>query len=176
MTIREQSIESLLQQQGVELVPVHRSECSRFGFELPTMPGWDLVPEHLFPDATAVLCSPADAVDEFVPNAMALVGKLTRSVDPISLLECGFGDSRALPGWVEVSRDRAPLRGLPSVSISGRYDWAGRTLFAWTRYVVVHHIVDQYLVQMTVTLPDQARDRLGRAAEEFVDEVRIGYE
>nr|WP_176457350.1 MULTISPECIES: LpqN/LpqT family lipoprotein [unclassified Rhodococcus (in: high G+C Gram-positive bacteria)] len=176
MTVREGSIEGFLEQQGVELVPVHRSECNRFGLELPTMPGWDLVPEHLFPHATAVLCSPANAVDGFVPNAMALVGKFTRSVDPISLLECGFGDSRALPGWVEVSRDRAPLCGLPSVSIAGRYDWDGRTLFARTRYVVVHHIVDQYLVQMTVTLPDLTRARLGWAAEEFVDEVRIGYE
>ena len=176
MTTRELSIQGFLQQQGVELVPVHRTECNRFGLELPTMQGWDVVPEHLFPHATAVLCSPADAVDGFVPNAMALVGKLTRSVDPTVLLECGFGDSRDLPGWVEVSRDRAPLRGLPSVSIAGRYEWDGHLLFARTRYVVVHHIVDQYLVQMTVTLPDLSRARLGWAAEQFVDEVQIGYE
>ncbi|MBY4131618.1 LpqN/LpqT family lipoprotein [Rhodococcus fascians] len=176
MTTREHSIENFLQQQDVELVPVHRSECNRFGLELPTMPGWDVVPEHLFPHATAVLCSPADAVDGFVPNAMAVVGKLTRSVDPMVLLESGFGDSRALPGWVEVSRDRAPLRGLSSVSIAGRYEWDGHLLFAWTRYVVVHHIVDQYLVQLTVTLPDLSRTRLGWAADEFVDGAKIGYE
>ena len=158
------------------MVPVHRDECDRFGLELPTLPDWEVVPEHLFPHAAAVLCSPANTVEGFVPNAMALVGKLTRSVDPMSLLEHGFGDSRALPGWVEVSRDRAPLRGLPSVSIAGRYDWEGRLLFARTRYVIVHHIVDQYLVQLTMTVPDPLRNRLGWLAAEFVDEVRIGYE
>ncbi|MEK8070610.1 LpqN/LpqT family lipoprotein [Rhodococcoides navarretei] len=167
-------MQSFLQQQGVEPVPVHLDECSRFGLELPTMPGWDVVPEHLFPHATAVLCSPANAVDGFVPNALALVGKLTRSVDPVSLLECGFGDTRTLPGWVEVSRDRASLRGLPSVAIAGRYEWDGHLLFARTRYVVVHHIVDQYLVQLTVTVPDSLRQKLFCAADEFVDEVLIG--
>ncbi|WP_051047950.1 LpqN/LpqT family lipoprotein [Rhodococcus sp. AW25M09] len=165
---------SFLNRQGVELVPAHRSECDRFGLDLPALPGWDAVPEHLFPHATTVLCSSENAVDGFVPNAMVLVGKLTRSVDSKSLLECGFGDSRVLPGWLEVSRDRAPLRGLPSVSIAGRYEWDGHLLFARTRYVVVHHIVDQYLVQVTVTLPDSLRDRMGRLADEFVDEVRIG--
>ncbi|KQU58228.1 hypothetical protein ASG84_16480 [Rhodococcus sp. Leaf278] len=169
-------MQSFLQQQGVELVAVHRSECNRFGLELPALPGWDVVPEHLFPHATAVLCSPVNAVDGFVPNAVTLVGKLSRSVDPMVLLESGFGDSRALPGWVEVSHDRDPLRGLPSVSIAGRYEWDGHLLFARTRYVVVHHIVDQYLVQLTVTVPDASRARSGWVADEFVDEVRIGYE
>jgi hypothetical protein len=167
-------MQSVLQQQGVELVPVHLDECDRFGLELPALPGWDLVPAHLFPHATAVLCSPTDAVDGFVPNAAVLTGKLTRSLDPQTLLACGFGDSRALPQWIDVSYDRDPFCGLPSVSIAGRYDWDGRTLFARTRYVVVHHIVDQYLVQLTVTLPDQMRSRLLCVADEFVDEVRIG--
>lgn len=176
MTVREPSIESFLQQHGVELLPVHRGECDRFGLELPTLPDWDVVPEHLFPHATTVLCSPANAVDGFVPNAMVLVGKLTRSVDPKSLLECGFGDSRALPGWAEVSHDRSQLCGLPSVSIAGRYEWDGHLLFARTRYIAVHHIVDQYLVQVTVTLPDSLRDRMGRLADEFIDEMRIGRE
>ena len=175
MTVQEKTIASFLHQQGVELAPVHRSECDRFGLELPTLPDWDLVPEHLFPHATVVLCSSANAVDGFVPNVVVLVGKLSRSVDPDSLLECGFGDSRALAGWVEVSHDRDPFRGLPSVSIGGRYDCDGRVLFARTRYAVVHHIVDQYLVQMTATLPDSLRHRLSWAADEFVDEVQIGH-
>lgn len=171
MTTRQRSIKSFLQQQGVELAPVHLDECNRFGLDRPALPGWDVVPEHVFPHATAVLCSPANAVDGFVPNAVTLVGKLTRSVDPTALLECGFGDSRELPGWVEVSHDRALLRGLPSVSIGGRYEWDGNLLFARTRYVVVHHIVDQYLVQLTVTLPDRVRSRLGWAADQFVNDV-----
>ncbi|MGB2721344.1 MAG: LpqN/LpqT family lipoprotein [Rhodococcus sp. (in: high G+C Gram-positive bacteria)] len=174
MTVREKSIEAFLQQQGVELVPAHRAECDRFGLELPTPPGWEVVPEHLFPHATAVLCSPTDAVDGFVPNAVVLVGKLSRSVHPESLLEYGFGDSRALPGWVEIGHDRDPFRGLPAVSTAGRYDCDGRLLFARTRYVVVHHIVDQYLVQVTVTVPDSLRQKLSCAADEFIDGARIG--
>ena len=174
MTVREKSIQAFLQQQGVELVPVHRDECNRFGLELSTPPDWDVVPEHLFPHATAVLCSPANTVEGFVPNAVVLVGKLGRAVRPESLLDCGFGDSRALPGWVEIGHDRDSFRGLPAVSIAGRYDCDGRLLFAWTRYVVVHHIVDQYLVQVTVTVPDSLRHKLSCAAHEFIDEMRIG--
>lgn len=174
MTVRERSIEAFLQQQGVELVPVHRYECDRFGLELPVPPDWEFVPEHLFPHATAVLSSPANAVDGFVPNTVVLVGKLSRSVDPESLLEYGFGDSRALPGWVEVGHNRDSFRGLPAVSIAGRYDCDGRLLFARTRYVIVHHIVDQYLVQVTVTVPDSLRQKLFCAADDFVAEVRIG--
>lgn len=174
MTVRQRTVYTYLQQQGVELAPVHRDECDRFGLELPVLPDWEAVSEHHFPHATAVLCSPANAVDGFVPNAVVLVGKLARSVDPDALLECGFGDARALPGWVEISHDRGSFCGLPSVSIAGRYDCAGRLLFARTRYVVVHHIVDQYLVQVTVTVPDSLRQRLSCAADEFVDELRIG--
>lgn len=174
MTVREGSIEGFLEQQGVELVPVHRSECNRFGLELPKMPGWDLVPEHLFPHATAVLCSPANTIDGFVPNVVVLVGKLSRSVHPESLLDCGFGDSRALPGWVEIGHDRDPFRALPAVSIAGRYDCDGRLLFARTRYVVVHHIVDQYLIQVTVTVPDSLRQKLSCAADELIEDMRIG--
>lgn len=169
-------MQSFLQQHGVELVPVHLDECDRFGLELPALLGFDLVAAHLFPHATAVLCSQANAVDGFVPNAVVLVGKLTLSVDSDALLECGFGDSRALPGWVETGHDRDPFRGLPAISIAGRYDCDGRLLFARTRYVVVHHIVDQYLVQVTVTVPDSLRQKLSCAAEKFIDEVRIGRE
>ncbi|MDZ7929211.1 MAG: LpqN/LpqT family lipoprotein [Rhodococcus sp. (in: high G+C Gram-positive bacteria)] len=174
MTVRERTIETFLRQEGVELVPVHRGECDRFGLELPTPPDWEAVPEHYSPHATAVLCSPANAVDGFVPNAVVMVGKLSRSVDPESLLQYGFGDSRALPGWVEIGHDRDPFRGLPAVSTAGRYDCDGRLLFARTRYVVVHHIVDQYLVQVTVTVPDSLRQTLSCAADEFMDGVRIG--
>ena len=176
MTAREPSIETYLQQRGVELVPVRRSACGRFGLEVPALPRWGVVPEHLFPHATAALCSPEDAAEGFVPNAMVLVGKLTREVDPHVLLDCGFGDSRALPGWVEASHDRSPHCGLPSVSISGRYEWDGHLLFARTRYTLVHHIVDQYLVQATVTVTDSLRNRMSGLADEFVDGVRIGRE
>lgn len=69
-------MQGVLQQRGVELAPVHLDECARFGLELPALPGWDLVPAHLFPHATAVLCSPTDAVDGFVPNAAVLTGKV----------------------------------------------------------------------------------------------------
>lgn len=174
MRTQERSIEAFLEQNGVELAPVHRSECDRFGLELPTIPGWEFVAEHHFPHATAVLCSPENMVDGFVPNAVVMVGKMSRSVDPDALLACGFADSRALPGWVELSHDRTAFRGLPSISIAGRYEWGGRSLFARTRYTVVHHIVDQYLVQVTVTLDDSLRRRMSRSADDIVDEVRIG--
>ncbi|MDV8023919.1 LpqN/LpqT family lipoprotein [Rhodococcus sp. IEGM 1330] len=174
MTVRERTIETYLQQEGLELASVHRGECDRFGLELPTLPDWEVVPEHLFPHATAVLHSPVNAVEGFVPNAVVLVGKLSRSVHPESLLDCGFGDSRALPGWVEIGHDRDSFRGLPAVSIAGRYDCDGRLLFARTRYVVVHHIVDHYLVQVTVTVPDSLRQKLSCSANEFIDDVRIG--
>lgn len=168
------SIEDFLRHQNVELVPVHRAECDRFGLELPTPADWEIVPDHLLPHATVAVCSPANAVDGFVPNALALVGKLTRSVDSTSLLECGFEDSRALPGWVEVGRSRDPIRGIPAVAIAGRYNCDGRLLFARTRYTVVHHIVDQYLVQVTVTVPDSTRERLSAAADEIVEQTRLG--
>lgn len=174
MTVRERTMGTYLQQQGVELAPVHRDECDRFGLELPVLPDWEAVSEHHFPHATAVLSSPVNAVEGFVPNAVVLVGKLSRSVHPESLLDCGFGDSRALPGWVEIGHDRDSFCGLPAVSIAGRYDCDGRLLFARTRYVVVHHIVDQYLVQVTVSVPDSLRQTLSCAVDAFVDEVRFG--
>ncbi|OZD82068.1 hypothetical protein CH273_09535 [Rhodococcus sp. 05-339-2] len=174
VTVAERTIQTFLQQEGVELVPVHRDECDRFGLELSTQPDWEVVAEHLFPHATAVLWSPANTIDGFVPNVVVLVGKLSRSVHPESLLDCGFGDSRALPGWVEIGHDRDPFRALPAVSIAGRYDCDGRLLFARTRYVVVHHIVDQYLIQVTVTVPDSLRQKLSCAADELIEDMRIG--
>ncbi|WP_157889857.1 LpqN/LpqT family lipoprotein [Rhodococcoides fascians] len=87
----------------------------------------------------------------------------------------GSADSRALPEWIDVSYDRDPFCGLPSVSIAGRYEWDGRTLFARTRYVVVHHIVDQYPrpIDGYPARPDEVSLALGDRC--IRDEVRIGH-
>ena len=63
--------------------------------------GWQTLDPAQFPGATQVTVEPNLVENGFAPNAVLLVGKLSHSIDPEALMALGFGDGRAMPGWVE---------------------------------------------------------------------------
>ena len=129
----------------------------------------------MFPHAAAVYFDDANKVDEVVPNLVVLVGSLSRVVDADALLAHGFDDSRALPEWTELTRDRDNFCGLPSAAVSGRYRFGDRDLAGRTRYTVAHPLVDQYLVQVTATILASQWTSLDSELETWTDAVTVGH-
>ena len=71
----------------------------------------------------------------------------------------GFGDGRAMPGWVEREASTASWVGWPSRFIRGTYVAQGLEAAVTTRYAVVGEGT-QYLVQLTVTTLESQLDAL----------------
>lgn len=168
------TISDYLADEAVDLNPASLDECSRIGIAFHHRVGWHKAPESMFPHAAAVYFDDANKVDKFAPNLVVLVGSLSRVVDADELLAHGFEDSRALPEWTELTRDRGNFCGLPSVSVSGRYRIGDREFVGRTRYTVVHPLVDQYLIQVTATISATQWTSMGVELETWTDAVTVG--
>ena len=168
------TISQYLDEQRVDLSTASVDECSRLDIVLTQPAGWKRAPETMFPHAAAVFFDDTQVVEGFAPNVVVLIGALSRAVDAEEMLSYGFNDSRALPEWTEITRDRDQFCGLPSASVCGRYRNSEHQLVGRTRYTVVHPLVDQYLVQVTATISASQWATLGSRMEALTDSVTIG--
>lgn len=153
------TIAEYLEVNAVQVAPLDGAAASELGFALELPAGWQELDPAQFPGATSVIVEPNMVENGFAPNAVLLVGRLSRAIDPNEVLELGFGDGTAMPGWVEREANRNTFAGWPSCFVRGGY--AGQQLEAavTTRYVVVG--TDPcYLVQLTVTTLESQLDAL----------------
>ncbi|MDJ0396300.1 LpqN/LpqT family lipoprotein [Rhodococcus sp. G-MC3] len=143
----------------IEVIPSDHDRASALGVHAPIPAGWQAAPIEQFPGATDVLVEPGLVQNGFAPNAVLLVGRLSSTVDPRSLLNCCFTDARLLPGWSEGDADVENFGGWPSRFIRGTFEAEQLALAVTTRYVVIG-TDEQHLVQLTVTILADQMDRL----------------
>jgi hypothetical protein len=150
------TVGELLAALGVEATPVY-----------PEMPGvpvasldirdeWEEVAREWIPAAYRAWALPAfeDATGpeaQWADNAVLMVWRLSRPVDPMAVMRCAFTDSRRLPDWREFGGQARDYDGFPSAAIIGSYFHAGLTLWSFTRYLIAGTSAGQYLLQLTVT-------------------------
>lgn len=144
------TIAEFLDAHQLRVSPLDGEAASELGITVPVPAGWQTLDAAQFPGATTVMVEPNLVENGFAPNAVLIVGRLSRNVDPEALLELGFGDARAMPGWAEREADAATWLGWPSRFVRGTYVAQELTAAVTTRYVVVG-VETQYLVQLTVT-------------------------
>ncbi|WP_084727872.1 LpqN/LpqT family lipoprotein [Rhodococcoides yunnanense] len=165
------TVAQYLSTNGIEVAAADRDEAARLGFVAATPAGWESAPVGQFPGATEVLVEPGLVENGFAPNAVLLVGRLSAPVDPQALLECSFTDARLLPGWVESESHSADLGPWPSRFIRGSFTVENLHLEVTTRYAVV----DQFLVQLTVTVLVDQVDRLAFDVSAINDGLLAGH-
>ncbi|APA95709.1 LpqN/LpqT family lipoprotein [Nocardia seriolae] len=111
--------------------------------------GWQQVPPGMFPGSYGVWTQPP--VNGWADNAVLLVATFSPAIDARELLSHAFDDARQLPGWQDLDSDTEDFEGYPSAGITGTYDVAPLTLWAYNRYIIVESENGQYLVQLTIT-------------------------
>lgn len=144
------TIAEYLNAHELQVSPLDGAAAAELGIAVPVPAGWQTLDPAQFPGATQVIVEPNLVENGFAPNAVLLVGALSRTIDPEALLALGFGDGRAMPGWQEREASTASWLGWPSRFIRGTYAAQQLEAAVTTRYVVVG-VVTQYLVQLTVT-------------------------
>ncbi|MBB5912733.1 hypothetical protein BJY24_001600 [Nocardia transvalensis] len=112
--------------------------------------GWQRMAAESFPGAYGVWAKAPE--DGWADNAVVLVVRLSRPMDPETLLACGFTDARRLPVWEELDTHTGRFGGYPSAAITGTYAISPLTLWAYNRYTIIESDTGQYLVQLTVTI------------------------
>lgn len=153
------TIAEYLDAHALQVLPLDGAAAADLGITVPVPAGWQTLDPAQFPGATQVTVEPNLVENGFAPNAVLLVGKLSRSIDPEALMALGFGDGRAMPGWVEREASTASWVGWPSRFIRGTYVAQGLAAAVTTRYAVVGEGA-QYLVQLTVTTLESQLDAL----------------
>ncbi|SNS49492.1 LpqN/LpqT family lipoprotein [Rhodococcoides kyotonense] len=144
---------------GVDVTPSDSAHAASLGIAATPPAGWQVADAGQFPGATEVLVEPGLVENGFAPNAVLLVGKLSKSVDPQALLDCSFTDARLMPGWTEVDARADDLGPWPARFVSGTFVAEQLELAVTTRYAVVG-VDEQYLVQLTVTVLADQTDKL----------------
>lgn len=144
------TIAEYLNAHAIRVSPLDGAAAAELGITVPVPAGWQTLDPAQFPGATQVIVEPNLVENGFAPNAVLLVGALSRTIDPEALMALGFGDGRAMPGWVEREASSASWLGWPSRFIRGSYVAQQLEAAVTTRYVLVG-VDTQYLVQLTVT-------------------------
>lgn len=153
------TVAQYLAKNGIEVAAADRDEAARLGVTASIPAGWEAAAAGQFPGATEVLVEHGLVENGFAPNAVLLVGKLSATVDPESLLECSFTDARLMPGWIEAESSTESLGRWPSRFIRGTFTAEQLDLAVTTRYAVIG-VDEQYLVQLTVTILAEQLDKL----------------
>lgn len=162
------SIAEYLAATGVQVAPVAPDAPGAPKVSIPVPEGWQQMDPALFPGTTGVWATNPE--DGWADNAVLLIARFSQPVDPATLLACGFTDARRLPAWQEIDTHTGEFDGFPSSAVTGTYQVAPLTLWAYNRYIIVGNGDDQYLVQLTVTV---RADRDGADASAIVAGVSV---
>lgn len=136
---------------GVRSIPVHPDTVAAPLISLPVPPGWSEMSREVLPGAYRAWARPPEGDSTWSDNAVVLVSRLDRKVDPEALLQHAFTDSRRMPGWREVQADTHDCVGFPSAAVTGEYSVHEMELLAHTRYVLIDEGSVSYLLQVTIT-------------------------
>ena len=145
------SIAEYLAVLGVRSIPVHPDTVAAPLISLPVPPGWSEMSREFLPGAYRAWARPPEGDSTWSDNAVVLVSRLDRKVDPEALLQHAFTDSQRMPGWREIQTDSGECVGFPSAAITGEYSVHEMELLAHTRYVLIDEGPVSYLLQATIT-------------------------
>ena len=152
---------------------VHRGDTGAPKIELPTPAGWktagDDNPQWAYD--SIIYSGPAVAKDtDYTPSIVALLSKLTGSVDPKALLAAAPGELQNLPGFKASGPGAATTLAIyPAYRSAGTWNADGKTKFVAQTTVIIPAKGATYVLQLN---SDGAADQsaLVQAATVLVDQ------
>lgn len=158
-TPNDQTIFEYLDKHGAQVEWLDQQTLTDLRIEQVVPPKWQQTESADVPNAYAIWARTGLPDGQYVPRAMALVGRLTAPVDAKDAIRYGFVDAERLPGWQRNDASLDDFGGFPSSLIEGTYMRQGAQLAISNRYILANTADAQYFIQysITMTLP-QAKE------------------
>jgi hypothetical protein len=131
------TIADYVRENKITETPVHHGDPGSPTINLPVPQGWNLINESAgAPYGGIVFAQPADPNDP--PTIVALVAKLTGTVDQAKLLEYAPGELQNLPGYQGSGAGTAStLGGFNAWQLSGTYEKGGKKRAVAQKTVII---------------------------------------
>lgn len=145
---RPRTIRDYILASGLQETLMHKGDAGAPSVELPWMDGWEdagsLTPEWAY--SAVVYRGPRP--EEYTPNIVVLVSRLTGAADPQALIDSAPGELAALTGWTPIGEQGPGGRDdYPSYRLDGTWVRDGVTKVVAQTTVVLPADDGAYVVQ-----------------------------
>ena len=169
------TIATYIQENNIQEVGIKMGDPSAPPVNLPVPPGWTVVAPEEAPEwayGAIVNTEPEWADDQ--PNVIAIMSKLVGDVDPDQIVALAPGELMNLPDYDGGEGEASTLAEFPAVVLGGTYTRDGETRFIAQKTVLIPAPDGQYVLQLNVDGPEDARDVLNAVTETIDNETTIG--
>jgi hypothetical protein len=145
---KAQTIRDYIMANGLQETVIHRGDAGAPTVDLPWMDGWEdagsLTPEWAY--SAVVYRGPRP--EDYTPNIVVLMSKLTGAADPQALIDSAPGELAALTGWTPIGEQGPGGRDdYPSYRLDGTWVRDGVTKVVAQTTVVIPADDGVYVVQ-----------------------------
>jgi serine/threonine protein kinase, bacterial len=169
-----QTIQTYIQQSGIEEQSQHRGDAKAPTIVLPTPDGWrDAGAESPNFAYQTLLYEGPDAPDSR-PYVMVIVSKLVGNVDPAKVFAAAPGELYNLAGWAPDDPGKvAKLDGYPEFELSGQWDSSGKRTAVTQKTVLLNWKQGFYVLQLNLNSAPEYRPILDRMIAAIDTDARI---
>jgi hypothetical protein len=169
-----QTIQSYIQQSGIEEQSQHRGDTKAPTIVTPIPDGWrDAGSESPNFAYQTLLYEGADAPNSR-PYVIVIISKLVGNVDPEKIFSSASGELYNLPGWVPDNPGKvATLVGYPEFELSGQWDSNGKRTAVTQKTVILNWKQGFYVLQFNLNSAPEYRPILDRMAAAIDTDARI---
>lgn len=142
-------------------------------------PGWLAYDAFQLPNTYAVLTDRRAIDQNFAPNAVVMVHKLTGGFDPRQAILRGLVDTQRYKNFKQAQASLADFSGYPSAVIEGSFDDnadPARRLHVRNRYVLAAKGDQNYLILVSVTTTEAQSSQLAQDLETLTDGIKISFD
>ena len=169
-----QTIQTYIQQQGIQEVSQHRGDTSAPTVLTPMPDGWrDAGPESPNFAYQTLLYDGAEAPNSR-PYVVVVLSKLVGDVDPAKVFALASGELYNLAGWVPDNPGKvATLQGHPEFELSGQWDSNGKPTDVIQKTVLLNWKQGFYVLQLNLNSAPEYRAIIDRMVAAIDTDARI---
>lgn len=170
------TIATYIQENNIQEVGIKMGDPTAPAVNLPIPPDWmPLTTQDGAPEwAYGMIVNNLPQYQADPPNVVAIMSKLVGNVDPDQIIALAPGELQNLPDYDGGTGEQSTLAEYPAVVLGGTYTRDGATRFIAQKTVLIPAPDGQYVLQLNVDGPEDARDVLNAATEAIDKDTTIG--
>jgi hypothetical protein len=167
-----ETIGDYIKKNNIQQTTITRGTPGTPRIDFPVPVGWTRIPEGVdAPYGGIVFNTPTDPTDP--PEIIAIVAKLTGSVDTDRLLAAAGGEVKNLPGYNGGEGQKSALSGHPAYQIAGAYTKNGVTRMVAQKTVVILSNNEVFVLQLKAEGPQADANALNDVTAVLDDATTI---
>jgi hypothetical protein len=170
------TIATYISENNIQEIGIKMGDPTAPAVNLPIPPDWmPLSQQDGAPDwAYGMIVNTLPEYEADPPNVIAIMSKLVGNVDPDQIIALAPGELKNLPDYDGGDGEPSTLADYPAVVLGGTYTRDGATRFIAQKTVLIPAPDGQYVLQLNVDGPEEARDTLNAVTESIDNETTIG--